>query len=111
MPNPREAQAARQALLDAADRYVALHRNAAVIVAQNAVDVVVSGTPAAPAEGVSDYDQAILDALRSEPQTARRLARRAGRTFNGYFRQRVSRLVDEGRIRRTARGLSRPQGG
>lgn len=106
-----DAEAARQALLDAAERFVGFRRDAFVIVAAGPMDVIVAGTPAAPPEGVSDYDAAILGALTDVPQSSRRLARAAGRRFNSYFRERLSRLVDEGRIRRTARGLSRPPGG
>ncbi len=111
MPNPRaDAEAARQALLDAAERFVGFHRNAAVIVAERALDVVVSGPPAAPAEAASAYDAAILAALTDIPVSARRLARAAGRTYNSYFRERLSAIVESGIVRRTRRGYSRPAG-
>ncbi len=72
MPNPREAAEAREALLDAAERYVGFHRNAAVIVAESAVEVIVAGPPTAPAEAASSYDQRILAALGVAPVTSRR---------------------------------------
>ncbi len=109
MPTPgHEEEAAREELINAAERYCSFFRNAAVIVAENAVDVVVSGTPAAPAEGVSAFEQAILAAMTDIPVSSRRLAARAGRTYNSYFRERLAELVEAGRVRRTRRGYSRP---
>jgi hypothetical protein len=69
--------------------------------------------PAPPAppgqvpEGVSEYDAAILRALRDPPQSSPRLARAAGHRHNSYFRGRLAALVEAGHVRHTRRGYSR----
>ena len=105
---PMNAAEARDALLDAAAAYVRVAADAVVLVTRGPVEVIRSGPPAAPAEGVSVYDASLLAALTDNAMSARRLARTAGRRFNSYFRERLSRLVEEGRIRRTRRGFARP---
>lgn len=106
------AEEARQALLDAAERFVGIRRDAVVIVAHGMVEVVrphPGGRPAAAEPGeVSSSELAILRTLTDTPQSARRLARLAGRRHNSYFRSQLGRLVDDGRIRRTRRGYVRP---
>ena len=102
-------EAARQALLEAAERFVNVRRDAVVIVASGQVEVVRPADAAGPPpEGLSEYDAAILAALTATPMSSRRLARAAGRTFNSYFRERLSRLMDEGRVRRSRHGYSQP---
>ena len=105
-PNAEEA---RQAVLDAAERFVAAHRDAVVIVATGRVEVVRRGSRRPDAEGVSAYDAAILAALTDTPMSSRRLARAAGHNFNSYFRERLSRLMDAGLIHRARRGYSSPR--
>ena len=108
MARARNAEEARQALLDAAERFIRVRHDAVVVVATGRVDVLRSGPAAAPPEDASAYDAAILAALTGEPQTSRRLARAAGHNFNSWFRERLSRLVEANRVRRTRRGYSRP---
>ena len=103
-PNAEEA---RQALLAAAEAFVAVRADAVVVVTTGRVEVVRRRAAAGPApEGVSEYDAAILAALTDTPMSSRRLARAAGRRHNSYFRERLSRLVEAGLIRRTRRGYS-----
>ena len=112
MARARNAEEARQALLDAAERFVSVRTDAVVIVARGSVEVVrrpAGARPPAPLPGeVSAYDMAVIRSLTDIPTSARRLARVAGHRYNSYFRLRVRLLVDEGRIRRTSRGLRRP---
>lgn len=94
-------------MIDAAERFVALRPGAVVILARD-VEVIRPTPPAAPHEGVSAYDAAILDALTENPLSPKRLARASGRRFNSYFRERLGKLVDVGLARRTRRGYARP---
>ncbi len=45
---------------------------------------------------------------RAEAEAARQALLDAEKRFVGFHCERLSRLVDEGRIRRTTRGLTRP---
>ena len=104
---PPSAAEARELLLVAAQQYVNVRRDAVVIVASGQVEVVRRAAAGPAPEGVSAYDAAILAALTDTPMSSRRLARAAGHNFNSYFRERLSRLVDEGRVRRMRRGYFR----
>lgn len=103
---------AHQALIDAAERFVALRRDSAVIVARGDLDTVRPGRPARPPlpgpGQVSGYDLAIIRSLTDIPQSSRRIARLTGRTWNSYLRAQLGRLVDAGFVRRTSRGYRRP---
>ncbi len=105
-----DAEAAREAVVAAAEALVAVRRDAVVIVAAGPMDVICASPSAAPAEEADGYAASILSALTDTPMSARRLARAAGRTYNSYFRERLAELVETGRVRRTRRGYSRPAG-
>ena len=60
-----------------------------------------------PPPNLTPGQLAILNALTHEPQSSRRVARLARRTWNSAFRQQLRDLVSAGLARRTARGYSR----
>jgi hypothetical protein len=104
----RSAEQARETLLEAAEQYVRLRPGALVIVTRGEVEIVRQSPPAAPLEGVSAYDAAILTALTDNALSPKRVARTAGHRFNSYFRERLGKLVDANLVRRTRRGYQRP---
>ena len=112
MPNREETEAARQAVVDAAERLVNIRRNTVVVIVRGEAKVIrprPGGRPVGPAPGeVSGYELRIIQALTDVPVGYRRLARAAGLRPNSYLRGRIARLVDMGYIRRTSRGLRRP---
>ncbi len=74
---PIGAAEARQALLEAAERYVGVRRDAVVIMASGPVEVVRPAAAGPPPEGVNAYDGSLLAALADTPTSSRRLAHTA----------------------------------
>ncbi len=66
---------ARQALLDAAEAFVAVRPAAFVVIGTGPIDVIQARPTATPPEGLGEYAAAILRVLSDVPQTSRRIAR------------------------------------
>jgi hypothetical protein len=62
-----------------------------------------ASAPSVP-PGLPPVQRALLPVLTSEPEPARRVARRAGRPYNSYLRSALAVLVERGLARRTRRG-------
>ena len=67
---PPSAAEARELLLVAAQQYVNVRRTAVVFVADAGAEIIRSAPAAAPPEGVSEYDAAILAALTDTPMSS-----------------------------------------